>query len=89
LFGWYVGTQAVKAVWEPYKMGFWGNFFKSFARSAASGLSTAALDEAARAANAEIDSLDGLNDAERAAMKHGVNLLRERVERFVDSKLDG
>jgi hypothetical protein len=70
-------------------MGFWGNFFKRFAKTAASGLSTVALDEATRAANEEIDSLDGLEDSERAAMKHGVNLLRERVERFVDTKLGG
>jgi hypothetical protein len=69
-------------------MGFWGNFFRGFAKSAVSGLSAGALDEAVRAAKDEIDGLDGASPDERAAMKTGVDFLRQRVQSFVDNKVE-
>ena len=68
-------------------MGFWGNFFKGFGRTVVSSLSTEALDEAVRATKAEIDGLDGALDEEKAGMKMGVDLLRQRVDAFVGKSL--
>lgn len=69
-------------------MGFWSNFFRGFAKAAATGLSAGALDEAVRAAKEEVDGLDGATPEEKVAMKTGIDFLRQRVQKFVDDKVD-
>jgi hypothetical protein len=69
-------------------MGFWSNFFRSFAKSAATAFTAGALAEATRAAKEEIDGLGGASAKEKAAMKTGVDLLAQRVQNFVTDKVD-
>ncbi len=60
-------------------MGFWGDFFKSFTKTAVSTLTSGGLEAIAAVAKADIDKMKKVKKDEKALMKRGVDLLVKRA----------
>lgn len=61
-------------------MSFWGNFFKSFTRTAVQTLTSGGLESLAFVAKADIDKMKKVTTDEKKLMKKGVDLLVKRAK---------